>query len=95
MAIIGTINVDAAGTATQAGKSGNITAVSFVARPSNTGAVYVGNSDVTSTNGVYLGPGDDVDMPFKGKDRMENFWADADNNNDKVDFMADNTAREV
>ena len=95
MAIIGTVNVVGAGTAVQVGKNGNVTSVTFISRSDNNGAVYVGTSDVTSTNGVYLGPGDHVRLPFRGKDRLESFWCDADNADENIDFVADNTAREV
>ena len=65
---IGSITVATPGTAVAVATSGNaITAVSFRARTNNTGAVYVGDSGVSSSNGYRLEPGDslffDADAP--------------------------------
>ena len=89
--IVNTITVTAAGTAVQAGDSGNITSVMFKARSSNSGAVYVGDSNVSSTRGIELLPGEVTTTRFKGHGKLQDFYADAATNSDKVDYWADNS----
>jgi hypothetical protein len=91
MAIVGTITVTTAGTAVQSPKSGSVKAVLFKASSSNTGAIYVGDSSVSSSNGVELQPGAAIQMAFEGYERLEDWYADADDNNDRVDFIGDNS----
>lgn len=91
MAIVDTITVAAAGTAVQSPKSGTVKAILFKARSSNAGRVYLGGSNVTSTRGVELQPGEAVHMIFRGYEQMQSWYANADTNNDAVDFVADNS----
>ena len=57
MAISGTIRVTAAGTRVQAAIKGNVRSVVYKARSDNTGNIYLGGSDVSSTDGMTLVPG--------------------------------------
>ena len=91
MAVIGTITVTSAGTAVQNPVSGNCRGIMWRARADNTGAVYVGYSNVSSTNGVHISPGDAFTALFNGYERLESWYADAATNSDKVDFIADNS----
>ena len=84
---IGSITVATPGTAVAIATSGNaITAVSFRARTDNTGAVYVGDSGVSSSNGYRLEPGDELNLSFKETIDLRRFFVDADTANDAVDF---------
>jgi len=84
---IGSITVATPGTAVAVATSGNaISAVSFRARTDNTGAVYVGDSGVTSSNGYRLEPGDELNLTFRETIDLRRFFVDADNANDGVDF---------
>lgn len=84
---IGSITVATPGTAVAVATSGNaITAVSFRARTDNTGAVYVGDSGVSSSNGYRLEPGDELNLSFKETIDLRRFFVDADTANDAVDF---------
>jgi len=88
MAIIsGTINVATAGTRVQAAHKGTIRTVLFKARAANTGKVYLGGSDVSSSAGMALAPGEAIPVNLKDPISTAQFWADADTNNDKVDFL--------
>ena len=91
MALIGTITVTSAGTAVQSTKEGTIGAVMWRARADNTGTIYVGDSTVSSSNGVAVSPGDAFTMNFGGYERIEDWYADAATNSDKVDFIGDNS----
>lgn len=84
---IGSITVASPGTAVAVATSGNaISAVSFRARTDNTGAVYVGDSGVTSSNGYRLEPGDELNLTFRETIDLRRFFVDADTANDGVDF---------
>ena len=84
---IGSITVATPGTAVAVATSGNaITAVSFRARTDNTGAVYVGDSGVSSSNGYRLEPGDELNLSFKETIDLRRFFVDAETANDAVDF---------
>lgn len=84
---IGSITVATPGTAVAVATSGNaITAVSFRARTDNTGAVYVGDSGVSSSNGYRLEPGDELNLSFRETIDLRRFFVDADTANDAVDF---------
>jgi hypothetical protein len=89
--IVNTINVATAGTRVQAGDSGSIQSVFFKARSANANTIYVGDSTVTSTKGIALEPGEDITISFKGRGKMQDFYADADTSADKVDYVADNS----
>ena len=84
---IGSITVGTPGTAVAVATSGNaITAVSFRARTDNTGAVYVGDSGVSSSNGYRLEPGDELNLSFRETIDLRRFFVDADTASDGVDF---------
>ena len=84
---IGSITVATPGTAVAVATSGNaITAVSFRARTDNTGAVYVGDSGVSSSNGYRLEPGDELNLSFRETIDLRRFFVDADTAGDGVDF---------
>ena len=84
---IGSITVATPGTAVAVATSGNaITAVSFRARTDNTGAVYVGDSGVTSSNGYRLEPGDELNLSFRETIDLRRFFVDADTASDGVDY---------
>ena len=91
MALIGTIPVTSAGTAVQNSTAGTVRGIMWRARADNSGTVYVGYSAVSSTNGVAVSPGDAFTVLFDGYERLENWYADAATNSDKVDFVADNS----
>lgn len=60
------------------------------AHPSNVGNIFVGGSDVSSSNGFVLEPGDAINLAqFMDKKRgavldLYNFWVVGDTNNDTV-----------
>ncbi|MEE8046507.1 MAG: hypothetical protein V3T49_06690 [Dehalococcoidia bacterium] len=84
---IGSVTVTSPGTAVAVVSSGNaISAVSFRARSDNTGAVYVGDSDVDSTNGYRLEPGDELTLSFRETIDLRRFFIDGDTANDSADF---------
>ncbi len=87
MAISGTIKVTAAGTRVQAANKGNARSLIFKARHNNAGDVYLGGSDVSSTSGMALAPGESLALQVQGAVSSSQFWADAANNNDQVDFL--------
>jgi len=87
MAISGTIKVTAAGTRVQAASKGNARSLVFKARHNNVGDVYLGGSDVSSTAGMALAPGESLALQVQDAVSSSQFWADAANNNDQVDFM--------
>ena len=91
MAIVDSITVTTAGTAVKSPKSGTVKAILFKARSSNAGNAYVGASSVSSSSGVELQPGEAVHMVFQGREKLQNWYADAENNSDRVDFVADNS----
>lgn len=89
MAIVsGTITVSSAGTAVQASAKGVVNRMLFKARSGNAGSVYIGGSDVSSTDGLELDPGESLVLEV-GDDAVSTsqFWADAAVNSDKVDFI--------
>lgn len=87
MAISGTIKVTAAGTRVQAANKGNVRSVVYKARSDNTGNIYLGSSDVSSTDGMTLVPGESIQLQIREAISTSQFWADSDNNNDQVDFI--------
>jgi len=91
MAVIGTITVSSAGTRVQNTTSGNVRGIMWRARADNTGTIYVGYSDVSSTLGVAVSPGDAFTVLFEGYEKLQNWYADAATSGDKVDFVADNS----
>ena len=87
MAVSGTIKVTTAGTRVQASHKGNFATAVFKARSDNTGDVYLGGSDVSSTDGMTLTPGESIQLQLANPVSTAQFWADAANNNDQVDFI--------
>ena len=87
MAVSGTIKVTAAGTRVQAGHKSNFNTAVFKARSDNSGDVYLGGSDVSSTDGMTLTPGESIQLQLANPVSTAQFWADAANNNDQVDFI--------
>ena len=87
MAFSGTIKVSAAGTRVQAASKGPGRSFVFKARHGNVGDCYLGGSDVSSTAGMALAPGEALAMEVKDAVSSSQFWADAANNNDQVDFL--------
>ena len=87
MAISGTRKVTSAGTRVQAAHKGNVRAVVFKARADNTGDVYLGGSDVSSTDGMTLSPGESIQVNLADPESTSQFWADAANNDDQIDFV--------
>ena len=84
----GTTTVATAGTAIQITAQGwNIQAVTFKAKESNAGSVYIGGPGVSSTNGFELTPGGHHEFVFPTQGKLSWFYVDADNNNDKADWF--------
>ena len=85
---MGTVTVATAGTRVLVVASGNaVSAVSFKARASNAGPVYIGDNTVSSSNGYRLEPGDEITLTFRQVIDLRRFYVDAANNNDKVDYV--------
>ncbi len=77
----------AAGTRVQVVTSGNaVSAVSFRARGTNTGAIYVGDDSVAAGDGYEINPGDELTVRFRELIDLRRFYVDAANNGDKVDY---------
>ena len=87
MVISGTIIVTAAGTRVQAAHKGNFKTVVFKARSDNAGDAYLGGDDVSATGGMTLTPGESIQLQLTNPVSTSQFWADAANNNDQVDFI--------
>ena len=98
---VGTMNVPTAGTRVQLSSHTGIKATDrvlwlhFSPREDNTGEIFVGMSDVSSTQGFELDPGgankqkDKLIMDFRGVGGSVpagDIWFDADTNANKVDF---------
>ncbi len=84
---IGTRAVAAAGTRVQVvAAAAAVSAVTFRARASNAGPVYVGDETVSSANGYRLEPGNEVAFSFRGVVDLRRFYVDAATNSDKVDY---------
>lgn len=85
------VAVASAGTAQQISSSNRpVISITFQAHPSNTGNIYVGDSDVASDRGYALGAGEAIefvgDPRFRAADEfiLSDFYADADVNGEKV-----------
>lgn len=89
----GTTNLTSAGAAQQINNvTTKITYLLLQARPGNTGDLYVGLSDVSSTNGWTLQPGAQIAIDFDpdGKGTSidpSQFYFDGDTTNDDIDWM--------
>ncbi len=89
------VTVGAAGTAVQILNSTNrVTKIKFTAPTANTGLTYVGNSDVSATNGYVLGASGGIDattdwIDFSpGSIALSTFYVDAATNDDTVAWVA-------
>lgn len=91
-----TVNVPTAGSAVRLSTGGGLNNtdkvlwVRFRGRPANTGNVFVGIDDVSSTNGWTLENNDDTGLTLdfrslKGSVQAGDFYVDAATNNDKVE----------
>ena len=85
--VSGTIKITSAGTRAQAAHKNNVRTVVFKARSDNTGDIYLGGDDVSSTDGMTLTPGESIQLHLANPASTSQFWADAANNNDQVDFI--------
>jgi hypothetical protein len=91
---VASITVATAGTEQQVVTSTRmVRKVTFRARASNAGKMYVGDSGVTSGNGYELNAGEtkDVELPNDEPFDLSKFWVDAGTNGDKIDafFMVE------
>jgi hypothetical protein len=84
----GTTDVGTAGTEVQiSNTSDRVKAIDVRGRPSNTGNVFFGVSDVTATNGWTLQPGESISITFgEGSAKFADFWVDAATSGDDVDW---------
>ena len=87
MPLSGTIKVTSAGTRVQASHKGNVRTITFKARADNTGDIYFGGSDVSSTDGMTLTPGEAISIQLVDAVSTSQWYADAVNNDDQVDFI--------
>ncbi|MCH7594396.1 MAG: hypothetical protein IIB27_07795 [Chloroflexi bacterium] len=84
---IGTVTVATAGTRAQVVASGSaVSAVSFRARGTNTGPVYIGDDTVAAGDGYEINPGDELTIRFRELIDLRRFYVDAANDGDKVDY---------
>ena len=87
----GITNVSSAGTAVQvaSGQKNRVKYVEFKALAGNSGLAYVGESDVSASNGFELSAGNTKTMnfgEFGGSVPANVFYVDAATNNDKVSW---------
>jgi len=84
----GTTNVSSAGTAVQVSNVTNrVKYIRFKALAGNSGLVYVGEADVSASNGFELSATNTVELnfgEFGGSVPANVFYVDAASNNDKV-----------
>lgn len=84
--ILSPVTVATAGTRVQITSSNlGASGIVFQAGPSNTGRVYIGDSTVSSSNGVSLGPGEIFAVSSQSLDGvmdaeliLSDYWVDAD-----------------
>ena len=62
MTVSGTMKVTSTGTRVQAAHKGNVKTAVFKARSDNTGDVYIGGDDVSSSDGMTLTPGESIQL---------------------------------
>ena len=79
--------ITTAGTAEALASSTAVKSVVIKALYSNTGKVYVGNSSVSSSNGVELEAGDAIGIDI---DNLNKIYIDADNDGEGVSYIATN-----
>jgi len=81
--------VSSAGTAVQLSAAPEaVRRISVTAQSGNTGDIYLGKSDVDSTNGKTLSPGESVTLDFSpGTEPLDTFYVDAATNGDKAEWI--------
>ena len=86
----GSKNLATAGTAIQfKAVVRKVKAITFHARSTNTGQVFVGGSDVTATNGYELSAFQAVSLTFnEGSDSLTDFYMNASSTTQTCDFLA-------
>jgi len=90
----GTIDIPSAGTRVQISNTNDrVLSIEIHARAGNTGVIYFGRDDVSSTNGREIAKGATVELDFTfaanlhGSERFSSFYVDAATNGDDADFM--------
>ncbi len=68
-------------------RKGNVKSLVFKARQANTGDVSIGGSDVATSDGFTLAPGEAVQLIFRFAISTAQIWADSLTNGDKIDFL--------
>ena len=84
----GSLSITTAGTELQFSNTADrVKSISVRARPGNTGNVFFGVSDITSTNGWTLQPGESKTVDFgQGSVLFSVFYGDAASNGDILDW---------
>lgn len=84
----GTTNIGTAGTQVQISNTqDDVKVIAVKARVGNTGKTYFGLSDVSSSNGWELEPGEAKTVSFgEGSVKFAIFWVDAATDGDDVDW---------
>lgn len=84
----GSLTITTAGTELQFSNTADkVKSISVKARPANAGNVFLGVSDVTSTNGWTLRPGESKTVDFgAGSVLFSTFYGDAATNGDILDW---------
>ena len=68
--------------------SQRVRSLTLIAKTSNTGQVYVGGSDVSSSTNDGLAPGDALEIPADNWLDLTDVYLDVDTNAEGVDFYA-------
>lgn len=84
--ISGEKTVPTAGTAVALSASQRIKALTIVAKSANTGRVYVGGSDVSSSTNGGLGAGESISFEAVNWMELADIYLDTDNNGEGIDF---------
>lgn len=77
-----------AGTAVALAAAQRVKALTIVAKSDNTGRVYIGGSDVSSTTNGGLGAGESVSLEAVNWMDLADIYVDADTGGEGVDFYA-------
>ena len=84
------VTVSSAGTAVQFDTDAHILrSIMIQALDTNQGKVFIGGSAVSATRGIYMAPGAVIELSFTGDVPLSDFWVDAANANDVVDWFAE------
>ena len=81
----GQVTVSTPGTRVALGEATDIISIVVKAKSTNVGNIYIGGSDVTSSNGFILEPGDAISFDITG---LASIYIDADNAGDGVSYFA-------